>query len=136
MATMFTVIDVGKSTAIKAELREGRVLLAPEQLASATGWDYKPEGLCRGEVCVAVRDPAIETGGLIDLEVVAATLRRPLALDVAESAAYLGESAAERGEQMSSMQAPDFTLPDLDGRTHSLSDYRGRKVLLVVYASW
>jgi hypothetical protein len=136
MATMFTVIDVGKSTAIKAELREGRVLLAPEQLASATGWDYKPEGLCRGEVCVPVRDPAIETGGLIDLEVVAATLRRPLALDVAESAAYLGESAAERGEQMSSMQAPDFTLPDLDGRTHSLSDYRGRKVLLVVYASW
>jgi hypothetical protein len=134
MATMFTVIDVGKSTAIKAELREGRVLLAPEQLASATGWDYKPEGLCRGEVCVPAR--AIETDGLIDLEVVAATLRRPLALDVAESAAYLGESAAERGEQMSSMQAPDFTLPDLDGRTHSLSDYRGRKVLLVVYASW
>jgi hypothetical protein len=133
---MFTLIDVGKPTAIKAELRDGRVLLAPEQLASATGWDYKPEGLCRGEVCVPVRDPAIETDGLIDLEVVAATLRRPLALDLAVSVAYLGESAADRGEQMSSMQAPDFTLPDLEGRTHSLSDYRGRKVLLVVYASW
>ena len=37
----------------------------------------------------------------------------------------------EQGEQ-----APAFTLPDLDGKPHSLSDYRGKKVLLVAYASW
>ena len=32
--------------------------------------------------------------------------------------------------------APDFTLPDLAGQIHTLSDYRGKKVLLVAYASW
>jgi peroxiredoxin len=32
--------------------------------------------------------------------------------------------------------APDFTLPDLDGRMHSLSDYRGKKVFLLAWASW
>ena len=61
---------------------------------------------------------------------------RPLALDVDERAAYLGASAAERGAQLATLQAPDFTLPDLSGRLHSLSDYRGKKVLLVAYASW
>lgn len=29
--------------------------------------------------------------------------------------------------------APDFTLPDVNGRSVSLADYRGRKVLLVFY---
>ena len=29
--------------------------------------------------------------------------------------------------------APDFTLPDKDGKAHSLSDYRGQKVILYFY---
>ena len=31
---------------------------------------------------------------------------------------------------------PDFELPDLSGTLHRLSDHRGRKVLLIAYASW
>jgi len=57
-------------------------------------------------------------------------------VDAEERAAYLGTAAAERAEQLGSLRAPDFSLPDLDGRTHSLGEQRGRKVLLVVYASW
>jgi peroxiredoxin Q/BCP len=34
------------------------------------------------------------------------------------------------------VEAPDFTLPDLDGNLHSLSDYRGRKVVLLTWASF
>ena len=30
-------------------------------------------------------------------------------------------------------KAPDFTLPDQDGVEHSLSDYRGKKVVLYFY---
>ncbi len=29
--------------------------------------------------------------------------------------------------------APDFTLPDQNGETHSLTDYRGRKIILYFY---
>jgi alkyl hydroperoxide reductase subunit AhpC len=32
--------------------------------------------------------------------------------------------------------APDFTLPDLDGNLHSLSDHRGEKVVLLSWASF
>ena len=30
-------------------------------------------------------------------------------------------------------QAPDFTLPDQNGNRHSLSDYRGKKIILYFY---
>jgi len=61
---------------------------------------------------------------------------RPVAIDLDERAAYLGIPAEERSRQLQSLQAPDFSLPDLDGRMHSLSEHRGRKVFLVAYGSW
>ena len=61
---------------------------------------------------------------------------RPVALDEVERVAYLGVSAGARGRRLASLEAPDFTLPDLDGRLHSLSDHRGAKVFLVAYGSW
>lgn len=32
--------------------------------------------------------------------------------------------------------APDFILKSLDGKTHKLSDYRGKKVMLNLWATW
>ena len=32
--------------------------------------------------------------------------------------------------------APDFDLPDLDGRTWALSQFRGQPVMLFVWATW
>ncbi|PYM72685.1 MAG: hypothetical protein DME03_17365 [Candidatus Rokuibacteriota bacterium] len=61
---------------------------------------------------------------------------RPVALDPDERAAYLGVTARARAEALASLEAPDFTLPDLDGRRHTLVEHRGKKVLLVAYASW
>lgn len=36
----------------------------------------------------------------------------------------------------SAMAADDFALPDLDGKIHHLSDYRGRWVLVNYWATW
>ncbi|MHC4221274.1 MAG: peroxiredoxin family protein [Planctomycetota bacterium] len=33
-------------------------------------------------------------------------------------------------------EAPDFTVTDITGKTHTLSDYRGKNVLLVFWATW
>ncbi|MDP6716053.1 MAG: redoxin domain-containing protein [SAR202 cluster bacterium] len=32
--------------------------------------------------------------------------------------------------------AHDFTLPSLDGENISLSDYKGKRVILFMWASW
>jgi peroxiredoxin len=33
-------------------------------------------------------------------------------------------------------EAPDFTIEDINGKTHKLSDYRGRNVMVVFWATW
>ncbi len=89
------------------------------------GWDAKPYGLCRGEVCV----PFPVENGLIALVAFAERLRQPV---VHEGDVW----AFGEPRRPTSLEAPDFTLPDVDGREHSLSDARGKKVMLVTWASW
>ncbi len=133
----FILIDGEKRIELPVEIRDGAVRIAPDALNSGIGWELKPEGLCRGEVCVRVSDPSrLVVDGEVDLRGLADLLDRPLALDVAERAAAIGTPRAARAAQMESLEAPDFSLPDLDGNLHSLSQHRGKKVLLIAHASW
>ena len=133
----FTIIDNGRPVEVPARTADGKVRLSAEALMTALGWELTPEGLCGNGVCIPVPpgSPLVSPDG-IDLAELAAVLDRPIAIDPAERSAYLGASARERGEVLASLQAPDFALPDLEGRLQVLSDHRGKKVLLVAYASW
>ena len=126
-------------TTVQARAAGEDLWLSVRDLESATGWALKPEGFCKGEVCVPV--PRSRAGEFVaGDEVNAAALWRhmdlPLAHDSSGETWVLGESAAARSAQLQSLEAPDFTLPDLDGRQHSLAEQRGRKILLVSWASW
>jgi hypothetical protein len=137
MASAFTLIDDGSCLEVDAAVSDGRVSLSAEALESALGWTLESEGLCRGSVCVSVRDRGVlERDGRIDLAGFAEALGRPLAIDIDERAAALGASAIDRSARLESLEAPDFTLSDLEGREHTLSSHRGKKVLLIVYSSW
>jgi hypothetical protein len=133
----FTLIDDGHPLTITVTSGDGTIRVSRERLRSALGYELKPAGLCHGTTCFPVADRAslVNDDG-VDLARCAGIVDRPLALDVAERVAYMGVSAADRSARLASGEAPDFTLPDLDGRLHSLSDYRGRKVLLIAHASW
>jgi hypothetical protein len=48
----------------------------------------------------------------------------------------IGDAAEDVAGRLRSLDAPDFTLPDLDGRRHTLGTFRGRKVFLLFWASW
>ena len=131
--TTMTLIDGERALEVEATVDENGARLSPEAL----GWSLEPRGLCRGETCIPVRDrDALVRDGEVDLAELARLLDRPLAIDLEERVAALAASATERSQRLASLEAPDFTLPDLQGRTHSLSEHRGKKVLLIAYASW
>ncbi len=131
----FVLINDGRPLAVAASVVGSQVWLPADAVKAALGWELKPEGLCRDDVCVPLT-PAIASPDAIALSGLAAALRRPLALGLDERAAYLGAAAPDRAAALASLEAPDFALPDLAGRVHTLSEHRGKKVLLVAYASW
>ncbi|OLB94908.1 MAG: hypothetical protein AUH30_16600 [Candidatus Rokubacteria bacterium 13_1_40CM_68_15] len=133
---MLTLLDAGRPVDVAARTDGERVTIPAGDVERALGWTLTPEGLCGEGVCIPL--PAGSSVGPdgLDLATLAQALDRPLALDTKAGAAYLGGATGERRRVLRSLHAPDFTLPDLEGRLHSLSDHRGKKVLLVAYASW
>jgi AhpC/TSA family protein len=133
----FTLIDGDRVVELPARIDGERVRLDAAALETALGWSVHDGLLCRDAVCIPLaEEAALASDGGVDLAGFARALERSLAVDVAERAAFLGGSARERAQALASQQAPDFTLPDLDGRLYSLNEQRGKKVLLVAWASW
>jgi hypothetical protein len=133
----FTLIDEGRPYTFEASEDGPAVRIPAAALAAALGWELKPQGFCKDDLCYPVPPASrVVTGDGVDIAGFAGLIGRPLALDIEERAAYLGVAAALRASQLASLEAPDFALPDLEGRVHRLSDYRGKKILLATYGSW
>lgn len=129
-----TLIDVdGAAHDVRSD---GRYADAAD-LTAATGWDLKPVGLCRGDVCVPLFGRVVTTDdGRIDLAAWADALGLLLALDEEERVAALAPSAATRHQDVADGRAPSLSLPDVDGNPVSFDDQSGHKRVLVTWASW
>ena len=137
---MITVLHEQRQTSWPDTAADGdKLWLDGRAIEEATGWTWKAEGLCRDEVCLPLPRGAASELVRDDRLDLAAMWRRsgqPVVHDAASRTWVLGTGAAQRSSALATLQAPDFTLPDLEGRMHTLSSYRGRKVLLATWASW
>lgn len=137
-ATPITATVLAPDPVTVAATRDSdRLLVATVDLREATGWELKPEGLCRGDVCVPVADPGalVEQSGLVDLAALADALHIHHVVDAEEAVAAF-DRVTPASQPRDALDATDFTLPDLDGRPVTLSEFDGRKKLLLAFASW
>ena len=102
--------------------------LDAEAFTRATGWAIKPEGACKGDVCVPLPNG-------YSLGDAARRLGMALVHDDTLGKWALGP-AAVTGRPLVSAELPEFSLPDLDGRPFELSSLRGRKVVIVAWAPY
>ncbi|HEX5940063.1 MAG TPA: hypothetical protein VFZ12_06850 [Dehalococcoidia bacterium] len=134
---MSTVIYGDRETAVPAARDGDDLWITQADLTLATGWELKPEGVCRGEQCVPLPNAQATEflrGDLFNLSRFAQHLGQPIVHDAGHDVWVFGEAAGPGASPL--LMAPDFTLPDLNGREHTLSDFRGRKVFLATWASW
>jgi hypothetical protein len=98
-----------------------------------TGWALKPEGACKGEVCVPLSKDALR-GGKLDANILSERLGMPLIHDADAKVWCLGPESL--GHALTTTKAPDLELPDWQGKPFRLSSLRGKKVLIVTWSSW
>jgi hypothetical protein len=104
--------------------------VSPERFAAGTGWEIKPEGACRAEVCV----PLDRSAGF---DVVRTAERLGMALVHDDEAGLWALGPETLGDRaLTSAEAPELVLDDLDGTPFRLSSLRGQKVLLVAWAPY
>jgi hypothetical protein len=138
-----TVLYQESETQAEARAEGPELWLTLPALTAVSGWELKPEGVCKEETCVPVPNPRraalirSETSGtLFNLTEFARLIQQPFAFDESHAVWYFGPAGWEWKDRMSSRQAHDFELPDLGGRLHSLSELRGGKLFLLFWASW
>jgi hypothetical protein len=133
--------DVATSTDAAREDAD-QLWITTADLTRATRFEVKPQGVCRDVLCFPLpkakkQEFLHEDAGKtwFNLTAFAQLVRQPVAHEAVLSTWYFG-LRSDQSQTLSSLYAPDFTLPDINGKPHSLSDFRGKKVLLVTWASW
>lgn len=141
-----TVIYDGAATEVTPAgfpAAEGDLWVTLKDLTRATKFALKPQGVCRDELCFPI--PKARKAAFLkaqgkttwfNLSEFARLIRQPAAHDAESAVWFFGPRADEQNGYVESLVAPDFTLPDAGGKPHSLSEFRGKKVLLVTWASW
>lgn len=115
----------------------------PEDLTRINDFELKPQGACFEELCVPViqnRDSDMfvtrQGQGWFNVTGLADKLQQAWAADYDEGVFSFGVMPMERQSFFRGGMAPDFELMGRDGELVSLSDFRGKQVLLLTWASW
>ena len=132
---MQVLIDAGGRV---HELPGADGIVPSEPLAAATGWTVKPEGLCRGDVCVPLLGRSVPSTGPVELTVwaEALSLLAVAASDESANVVAVVPSGDARANALREGLAPPLELLDVNGEPVSLDDFAGRKRVLTTWASW
>lgn len=91
--------------------------VSTDDFEARTGWTFRPEGACKGDVCIPLADPP---GDTIELAAIAEAMQLPLVHDDAHGVWAIGPESIG-GRTLTSAEAPELVLPTLDGDQFHLS---------------
>ena len=134
----------GRTVAIGATLADPTDLwVGGEDLTAINDFELKPEGACYEDLCVPIRQSedgplfvTREDQGWVNVSELARRLQQSVAHDSEHRVWSFGEIPAVHQSYLRTALAPDFELPNRAGEAVRLSDFRGKKVLLMTWASW
>lgn len=142
-ADMATILANDRVTEVKTLEDPTDLWVTGADLEPATGFTLKPEGACLDDICIPIRqdqDSELYVNrdgtGWVNVSTLADKLGQAYAVDRDAGVWSFGPVPAVRQSTLESAVAPDFELADRDGNIVKLSDFRGKKVLLVTWASW
>jgi hypothetical protein len=139
-AAPMTVLYDDRSIALRSVRKDPRNIgdalwVRKTDLPGINGFEIKPQGACRAEVCVPI-PKEMTRGRYFNLTAFSKKIGQAVVADVDSRVWSFGEIPILSGAYSSSRIAPDFAVPDRTGRIVRLSGFLGKKVLVTTWASW
>ncbi len=140
-ACVATVLYAGKTFELTQALVDDGLWVTPSDLTRINGFEIKPEGACFEALCI----PLKEDSGLLkqegeqrwfNLSAFAGLLEQPCVADPESRVWCFGEIPEKRQGMINDAMAPDFELVDRQGEVVRMSDYKGKKALIITWSSW
>lgn len=97
-----------------------------------TGWTIKPEGACKGDLCIPIPRQAADQ---LNVVAVAQAMQMPIAEEPDAGLWALGP-AYSGGRALASAKAPELELPDVHGNLFKLSSLLGQKIVVYAWAPY
>ena len=143
-ATATTVLYQDRVITIEETLADPNDLwIRPSDLKRTNGFELKPEGACLEDLCVPVRQDADNDLWIrrqqkpwFNVTELARRLDQPYVFDPDNTIWSFGALPVQRTRFVKEGIALDFEIPDREGKPVRLSDFKGKKVLLLTWASW
>jgi hypothetical protein len=104
-----------------------------QDLPRINEFEVKPQGACRADLCIPL-SKTLKNGDWFNLTGFAHKIGETVVAD--QNVYSFGEIPVLRGSFYNSRIAPDFAVPDRKGKVVHLSDFRGKKTLVITWASW
>ena len=129
-----TVLYSDRETTLPDSRTENGDLWIPaSEMPRINEFTVKPQGACREDVCIPL-PKALKRNGWLNLSGFARKVRQSV---VNEGPLWsFGEMPVLRMGFLESRAAPGFAVLNRQGQTVRLNDFRGRKILLLTWASW
>jgi hypothetical protein len=138
------VLYEGATTEVATTLPDATDLwIPPGELTRVNGFELKPEGACIDDICVPVRQDEdsnifVRRSGAswFNVSELGRRLQQAAVADYDAGVWSFGAIPAQRTSLVNQGRAPDFTLADKGGNAVQLSDFKGKKIMLLTWASW
>ncbi len=107
--------------------------ISPSEFEQGTGWQIKPEGACKGDVCIPL--PGTGDDETLDVRKLAGIMGMPIA-EEPEAGLYALGPESIGGRALVTARAPELELPDVNGNTFRLSSLLGKKIVVYAWAPY
>lgn len=142
MDKLLTILANDKTTKVAAfSDRENELWIRKKDLKAATGFELKASGACYDplHICFPLEEgfTQIQSGDTwLHMSKLSQKLGQACVANEDHTVWSLGLIPEARQAMLDSAIAPDFEMEDINGVPIRLSDFRGKKVLLVTWATW
>lgn len=136
-----TVLYGGKAIEVTPLSDSSGLWVTPQDLTRINGFELKPEGACYEALCIPLTANSallkeVDGQTWFDLVGFAEWLEQPFVADADHSVWSFGEVPAKREGMMADAMAPEFEVIDRQGNVVRMSDFKGKKALIMTWSSW